>query len=382
MTPPRDYYEVLGVPPTASEEEIRKAFRRLAMEWHPDRNPDPQASERFKEINEAYQVLSDPVKRAEYDRARAVRSATVGRGFEGVGEVFGFGDLFEAFFGGLGATVGAPTHRPTARRRGSDIHTTVTLPFRDAVFGAEVEVELERTETCPRCRGNGAEPGTSPTTCPTCRGTGQVRRSLSSLFGQFVQVGPCNACKGTGTVIRHPCQKCRGQGRHRVPRTVTVTIPPGVEDGETLRIPGEGNAGLFGGPPGDLLLTVRVAPDPRFSRRGRDLVYDLPLNPIRAILGGSVRVPTLEGDEVEVDLPPGTQHGDLLTVKGRGVPDPEGRSRGDLLVRVRLVVPRKVDPRLRSLLEEVADALDPAPAREKKGWFHRIKDALSGEEEG
>lgn len=377
----RDYYEVLGVSPTASEEEIRRAFRRLAMEWHPDRNPDPRAAERFKEIHEAYQVLSDPVKRAEYDRARAVQAAA-GRGFEGVDEVFGLGDLFEAFFGGLGATVGAPSRRPAAPRRGSDLHATVTLSFREAVFGAEVEVELERTEACPLCRGRGTEPGTSPVPCAACRGTGQVRRSLSSLFGQFVQVGTCSTCKGTGAVIRHPCRGCRGQGQRRVLRTVTVPVPPGVEDGETLRVPGEGNAGLFGGPPGDLLLTVRVAPDPRFSRRGRDLVCDLPVNPLRAILGGTVRVPTLEGDEVEVSLPPGTQHGDLLTVRGRGIPDPEGNGRGDLLVRVRLAVPRQVDPHVRRLLEEAADALEAAPSSERKGWFRRIREALSGEEEG
>lgn len=372
MTNGKDYYAILGVPRNASEEEIRRAFRRLALEWHPDRNKSPEAAERFKEINEAYQVLSDPQKRATYDRYGTVDVAPPpgwGRGFEGVDLFGGLGDIFDAFFGGFA------TPRERAPRRGVDLHTTLSIPFHQAVFGGQVEIELTRTETCDRCRGARAEPGTGPVRCGTCRGTGQVRRSLSSVFGQFVQIGPCPTCHGSGHTIPHPCSACRGEGRTLRRRSLTVRIPPGVEDGTRLHLTGEGEAGSNGGPPGDLFITLRVEPHPVFQRQGYDLLCEVPISIAQAALGASLSVPTLEGDEVELKVPPGTQPGTVLRLKGRGVPRDRHGRRGDLLVRLRVEVPRHLGPRSRRLLEELARALEEEQGR---GLFGRIRDALGG----
>jgi molecular chaperone DnaJ len=371
----RDYYEILGVPRDASEEEIRKAFRRLALDYHPDRNKSPGAEERFKEINEAYQVLSDPQKRAQYDR---FGFAGVGvetgrpRDFEGFDIFGGFGDIFESFFGDFA------TRTQRAPQRGADLHYSVTIPFEEAVFGTERELEVTRTELCHRCGGRGSEPGTGRATCSTCRGTGQVKRSHRSIFGQFVQITTCPACGGRGSVITEPCIQCRGQGRERRTRRVVVQIPAGVESGTQIRLTGEGDVGLNGGPPGNLYISVSVQEHELFKRDGDNLLLELPINVAQAALGDEVMVPTLEG-EVSLRIPPGTQPGATFRIKGRGVPRLNSRRRGDLIVVVKVVVPTSLNPQQRRLLEELAKSFDHSDGSgQRKGWLGKVKDAFGG----
>ena len=370
----RDYYEVLGVPQNASEEEIRKAFRRRAMEYHPDRNKRPDAGERFKEVSEAYQILSDPQKRAQYDRFghAGVGAGGFARDFEGFDIFGGFGDIFDSFFGDF-----------TGRRRagpvqGADLHQEVTLTLEEAAFGAEQVVEVQRAEFCERCGGSGAEPGTSPVTCSTCGGTGQVRRSERSLFGAFTQVAVCPACKGKGEVIPSPCNRCHGTGKERRKRKVEVRIPSGVEDGTRVRLTGEGDAGAYGGTPGNLYITVHVAKHALFQREGTTLLHELPINYAQAALGDEVEVPTLTGT-TKVRIPAGTQPGAIFRVKGEGVPELHGRRRGDLLVRVNLVVPTSLDAEERELVEELGRRLGKGDGRGgEKGFFDRVKDSFGG----
>jgi molecular chaperone DnaJ len=350
-TTKRDYYEVLGVPRNATEEEIRKAFRRLALEWHPDRNKDPGAAERFKEINEAYQVLSDPQQRALYDRyGHQGLEGTPARGFEGVDITGGLGDLLEAFFGGLGV------QERRGPVRGADLSAHLTLTFAEAVFGAQKEVTVSRLEVCPTCQGSRCAPGTQPTRCANCRGTGQVRRSYTSVFGHFMQVTACTVCRGEGTAIPSPCTHCKGQGLVRQKRVLQVRIPPGVEDGVQVRLAGEGDAGWNGGRAGNLYITLTVEPHPLFRRQGNDLVVEVPLNLAQAVLGGEVEVPLLEGGTTTVTIPEGTQPDTVLRIPGKGVPH-DGR-RGDLLVHLRVQIPRKVGPKARRLLQDLAALLE------------------------
>ncbi len=367
----RDYYEVLGVPRGAGEEEIRKSFRKLAMEYHPDRNKNPDAGERFKEVNEAYQVLSDPEKRARYDRfghAGVRANGEYARDFEGYGDVFGgFGDIFDSFFGGGARARNAP-------QAGNDILVEMGLTFEEAAFGTERQVEVQRIELCSRCSGRGAEPGTQPITCGTCRGSGQVRRAQRSVFGQFVQVAPCPSCGGRGQVLSNPCKKCRGAGRERVTHKAVVKIPAGVDSGTRVRLTGEGDVGVNGGPPGNLYVDLRVAAHSLFQREGADLLYELPVDFTQAALGDVVEVPTLEGKE-QLRIPSGTQPGAVFRLKGRGVAHLNSRQRGDLVVKTRLVVPTSVDSEQRRLLEELARSLRKNDGK-GKGFVGKIKDAL------
>ncbi|MFQ5861403.1 MAG: molecular chaperone DnaJ [Dehalococcoidia bacterium] len=379
MTTKRDYYEVLNVPRNASEEEIKKAFRKLAMEYHPDRNKKPKAEERFKEIYEAYQVLSDPQRRSRYDRFGHAGIATDGgfaRDFEGFDIFGGLGDIFESFFGE------AATRFRHTSRRGEDLHTQVTISLEDAVFGAERELEVTRTEACEHCRGKGMEPGSGSVTCSTCRGAGQVKRSQRSIFGQFVQVTTCPTCGGKGSMITQPCTVCHSGGYQRRKRKLRVSIPVGVEDGTQIRLAGEGNAGSNGGPAGNLYLTVSIQPHPLFQRRGKDLVYELPIHFVHAALGHLVEVPTLEGQE-RLTIPPGTQAGKVFKLHGRGVPSLHSNRRGNLLVLVRVVVPTKLNAYQRRLLEEFDKTLDGtdglSPDKDAdRGWFDWLKGALGG----
>ncbi|MBI4201313.1 MAG: molecular chaperone DnaJ [Chloroflexi bacterium] len=353
MSSKRDYYEVLGVSPDASDEDIKKAFRRLALEYHPDRNKNPAAEERFKEVNEAYQVLSSAEKRTAYDRFGHAGVSTNGdtsRGFDGFDTFGGFGDIFDAFFGGAGTRVGAEP------RRGQDIQVAVPLSFEEAVLGAKRQVEVTRAELCQRCHGGRGEPGTSPQRCSTCRGTGQVHRSQSSLFGQFVQVVTCSSCKGEGQVLPQPCVQCRGNGYQRRTSTIAVDIPAGVDDGSQVRLTGEGDAGVRGGPAGDLYLILHVHAHRLFRREGNNLLLELPVNFAQAALGDTVRVPTLKG-EATLKIPAGVQSGAVLHVKGEGVPFVQRRGRGDLLVTVRVVTPRSLGPEERRLMEKLAELL-------------------------
>jgi len=364
----RDYYEILGVPRDASEEEIRRAFRRLALQYHPDRNKSPEAEEIFKEINEAYQVLSDPEKRAAYDRYGHDGSPGF-PGFEDFGAFSGFGDIFEAFFGSTTSTRRGP-------RRGADIRAELTLSFEEAAFGTERDVEVTRLEVCSVCRGSGARPGTQPTRCPTCGGTGQVRRIHQSLFGHFVNIATCTRCQGEGRVIEYPCPNCRGAGLERRTRRVRVRIPAGIDDGNQVRVAGEGNAGVKGGQPGDLYITVHVEPHPELTRQGHDLYYELAINFAQAALGDEVEVPTLDGRPTVIQIPPGTQPGEVLVLRGRGIPRLDGRGRGDQVIRVRVEVPRRLTEEQRRLLAELARTFE-KPHSSGRGLFDRIKDAFS-----
>ncbi|HEY8487277.1 MAG TPA: molecular chaperone DnaJ [Limnochordales bacterium] len=361
MAPKRDYYEVLGVRRDATPEEIKRAFRELARRYHPDVNKeDPQAAEKFKEISEAYQVLSDPEKRAQYDRFGFVADGVSGPDGQAAGAgggpgpggwpggFEGFPDLeevFDWFFGG-----GQPRSRRSGAARGSDLRYDVELDLAQAVFGTEVTLEGPRLEICPRCRGSRAEPGHSPQRCPACGGTGEVRRVAQSLLGQVVQVSTCPRCAGRGVFIAAYCRECGGEGRVRRRRRITVRVPPGVEDGTRLRIPGEGDVGVDGGPPGDLYVYVKVRPHELFVRHGYDLWCEVPVSLLDAALGGELTVPTLDGS-ASLRLPEGTQTGTEFRLRGKGVPRPGG-GRGDQVVRVRVVTPTHLTERQKQLLRE------------------------------
>jgi len=370
MSANRDYYEILGVPRNASDEQIKKAFRRLAFQYHPDHNCEAGAEERFKEINEAYEVLSDAEKRASYDRYGRVATSDL-YGFEDF-SFGGLGDIFDAFFGG--STTRA---RRRAPRKGVDLQARLNLSFEEAIFGADKQVEISRVENCSVCHGVGSQPGTNPQRCPNCDGSGEVRRIQQSLFGRFVHTATCPRCRGEGTTITHPCPQCKGSGREKVKRRLTVTIPAGVDEGYTMRLSGEGEAGIYGGSPGDAYITFSVEPHGFFVRRGADILYELPINFAQAALGNSVEVPTVDGKTI-LKIPPGTQNNKVFRLKGRGVPRLDGRNRGDQLVIIRVVTPRSLNDNQRRLIEELAKTLPDAetPEGEDEGLIDKIKGAF------
>lgn len=371
----RDYYEVLGVSRNASQDEIKRAFRRLARQYHPDVNKSPDAEERFKEINEAYEVLSDPEKRAAYDRFG--HAATQGAGFGGFsdfGDFGGFSSIFEDLFGGFGMRTSAARQAPV---RGADLRVDVRLTFEEAVFGCVKEVEVPRTETCPRCNGTGAEPGTSPIRCPQCNGLGEIqRRQQNPFFGTIVTRTTCPRCEGTGEVVTTPCTECHGNKRVRRLRRIEVEIPPGVDDGTQIRLAGEGEAGLRGGPPGNLYVVLSVAPHPIFKRRDADILLELPINIVQAALGAEIDVPTLDGP-VKLRIPPGTQHGRVFRLREKGVPYLRRRGRGDQLVSVRVVVPTDLTEEQKALLQKLGETLGTENlGKENRTIFDRIVDAF------
>lgn len=369
MAAKRDYYEVLGVSRNASQEEVKKAFRQLAMQYHPDRNKEPDAEERFKEVSEAYEVLSDPERRGAYDLyGHAAAQATAGRPFEGF-DFGGFGDIFDAFFGGAAGQRG---HRQT--QSGADLRTSLTISFEDAAFGCEREIGITRREVCTSCRGRGSEPGTQSTRCNTCKGAGEVRRVQRSFFGQFVNIAPCPQCQGSGEVITTPCKQCRGGGVERKQRRLLVKIPAGVDGSAQVRLTGEGDAGLNGGSPGDLYVALAVEPNPLFQRQGDDVIYELELNMAQAALGCEVMAPTLEGDNA-LRVPPGTQSGHVFTLKGKGVPHLRGHGRGDQLVVVRVTVPSQMSSHQRQLLKDLAGTFG-TPVDDDKSILGKIKDSF------
>lgn len=337
----------------ASEDEIKRAFRQMARQNHPDANPgDPVAEERFKELNEAYEVLRDPDKRAAYDRFG--RAGVNGRGAAGGpgGPFGGFEDVFDMFFGG--AARGARGGRPQGPERGPDLELGLEIELREAAEGLERDVDIDRIESCQICGGTGASPGSKPTRCANCQGTGQVTTAQNTVFGRFVTSRPCDHCGGQGYVISDPCDECAGRGMVRRRRRLKVTVPPGVDSGTRLRLTGQGQGGMRGGPPGDLYVHIVVKRHPRFVRRGADLESDTAVSFVRAALGGKVQVETLFGP-IETDLPAGTQPGDVLRVRGHGMPDARrGQFRGDLRVSVRVEVPRRLSRRQRELLVELA----------------------------
>ncbi len=369
----RDYYEVLGVPRNADKDTLKKAFRKLAQQYHPDVNKTPEAEARFKEINEAYQVLSDDQKRAAYDH---YGHAGVQGAAGGYSDMSGFGDLgsiFEELFGGFGRTAGAGAGNRRQPRRGADLRADIRISFEEAAFGAERELEIPRMEACDRCKGSGAEPPTQPVVCHSCNGTGEVkRRQQSPLFGTVITATPCSTCGGTGEVIPSPCAKCAGRKYIRVTRKLNVKIPPGVDEGTRIRLVGEGEAGAMGGPPGNLYVVVTVEPHAVFVRNQSDLLLEFPLNVAQAALGATVKIPTLEGGQEELEIPAGTQNGAQFRKRGLGVPHLQRNGRGDMLINVRVVVPAKLNAEQKEMFRQLAKTFGEGPPEQPKGFFDRI----------
>ena len=378
MAKGKNYYEILGITKDASEEQVRKAFRGLAMEWHPDRNRSADSEERFKEINEAYQVLIDPQKRQMYDQYGRVdidpNSGFPGRGFDGFDFQGGVGDIFDAFFGGGGQNDAS---------RGNDLQYATTITFQEAAFGVEKEIQITRNETCSSCMGNLAAPGTSTNRCSNCNGSGKVRRAQNSIFGQFVQVVACNVCRGRGQTVKTPCPTCKASGRQRQSRNIMVNVPAGVEDGMRVRLPGEGDAGSTTGRSGDLYVSLSVKPHPLFRREQEHLVFDLPLNVADAALGTTIEVPMLDGENEKFEVPHGVQSGAVLRKKGKGVPILNRDRKGDLIALVTIITPKKMSSRTRELFDELTDALGEdeevyAPSN-GKSWVRKLKDVPAGD---
>lgn len=380
MAAKRDYYEVLGVARAATKDELKKQYRSLARQYHPDVNSEPDAGERFKEISEAYEVLSDDDKRAAYDR---FGHAGVGNGASGgFDQGFGgFADIFEEFFGTFGGAAGGRRRR-RGPRRGPDLRYDLTITFEEAIFGGERDIEYRRSETCPVCSGSGAEPGTRPIACTTCNGSGEVRRVQQSILGQFVNVATCHTCNGTGELIPHACKECNG--RKQVDRTVTkkVKIPAGVDSDTQIRLTGEGGAGFDGGPAGNLFVVLSVAAHEYFQRRGDDIVLDLQINVSQAALGDEISVPTVDGD-TKLQVPGGTQSGRVFRLRGLGVPklDRSGRGanvgRGDQLVIINVAIPKTLTAEQQDLFKELSRTLGKEVIPQKdKGILGQLKDAL------
>lgn len=366
----RDYYEVLGVERNADKETLKKAFRKLAQKYHPDVNKTSEAEAIFKEMNEAYQVLNDDQKRAVYDRFGHEGL----QGAAGMNDAGGFGDLssiFEEIFGGFGTTGSRNRRQP---RAGADLRTDIRLTFEEAIFGAERDLDIPRLETCDRCKGSGAEPPTSPVMCSTCSGSGEVRRRQQSpLFGSVITATTCPTCSGTGEVIPSPCTKCNGNKRIRINRKINVKIPAGVDEGTRIRLAGEGEAGQLGGPPGNLYVVIEVDPHPVFTRNQFDVHIDLPINITQAALGATVKVPTLEGGQQEVDIPVGTQSGRNITLRGLGVPRLQRSGRGDMIITVKVMTPTNLNSEQKQLLRELAKTFgDHNVESQHKGFFDRI----------
>ncbi|HVA84914.1 MAG TPA: molecular chaperone DnaJ [Candidatus Saccharimonadales bacterium] len=368
-----EYYSLLGVERTASDAEIKRAFRKLAQQWHPDVSKDPAADERFKQINEAYQVLSDPQRRKAYDtfgRAGVNGAGAAGENpFAGFG---GFGDIFDAFFG-QGQAGAARRGRPPA---GADLRYDLRITLKEAVNGAEKEIEFPVLDRCETCSGSGAKPGTSPKTCPQCNGRGEVRSMRQTMLGQMVNVATCPRCQGEGSIIETTCETCRGDGRVERKRKLLVTIPPGIDDGHQIRLSNEGEAGPRGGPKGSLYVAVVVLEHPELKREGTELWYELEVSIAQAALGTKVTVPTIEGDE-EVEVKPGTQPGTEIKLRARGVPHlRRPQTRGDLHVLVDVSVPTKLTKHQRELLEQFAHESGEAVSSSGGGILDRVRDAL------
>lgn len=368
----RDYYEVLGVGRNAGTEEIRRAYRRLARQYHPDVSRETDAEARFKEVSEAYEVLSDTERRSLYDRFGHAGVQNGAGGYDFSGSPFGFGGfdtLFENLFGGARTARRGP-------RRGADLRYHMVLEFEEAVFGADKEIEASRQVVCPRCDGKRAEPGSQPTRCPVCAGSGEVRRTQNSFIGQFVTVSECDRCHGEGSIVLNPCKECGGRGMVRDTRKLEVRVPAGIDEGFHLRLSGEGEAGEPGAPAGDLFIEFSIKPHPIFRRVGQDIHLEMPVNMVQAALGDRLEVPTLEG-AVEVKLEPGTQSGDTHRLRAKGVPNLRGNGRGDQIVSYSVVTPRNLNERQKSLLRELGETLDrPQPEHGEKGFFERVRDAL------
>lgn len=353
----KDYYAALGLEKGASDADIKKAFRKLAIKYHPDKNQgNKEAENKFKEINEAYQVLSDPDKKAKYDMYGTVDFDGSGFGSGGFGgfdfsDMGGFGDIFESFFGGGGSG----GRRRNGPQRGSDLEYTINLTFEEAVFGVEKEISIDRSEKCETCKGSGAKAGTSKKTCPTCNGQGQVRVQRQTPLGSFVSTSTCNTCGGSGTVIEEPCTDCHGRGHVRKTRKIKVNIPAGVDTGNVMPLRGQGNHGTNDGPPGDLYVRINVAPSKKFVRKGNDIYIDAHISMGKAALGTEITVATVDGD-VKYTIPAGTQSGTLFRLKGKGIPRVNSSGRGDQYVKVIVDIPKNLNEKQKDALKAFMEA--------------------------
>ncbi len=382
MAEQRDLYEVLGLQKGASDEEIKKAYRKLAKKYHPDLNPgDKDAEQKMKEVNGAYEVLSDGEKKARYDQYGFAgidpnyAGGAAGGGFGGFGDI-DLGDIFGSMFGGgFGGGFGGQSQTRNGPRKGETLRINLTLTFEEAVFGCEKSVSVTRNESCSDCGGTGAQKGTSPETCPVCRGAGQVKTTQRTPFGVFSSAAPCQNCKGTGKIIKEPCKTCSGNGRVRKTRTIQVKIPAGIDDGQTISLRGEGNGGIQGGPAGDLYVTVSVKEHKMFKRDGQDIILEMPISFAQAALGATLIVPTVDG-KVQYDLPEGTQTGTVFRLRGSGVPNISGRGRGDQYVKVTVEVPRNLSAEQKELLRKFDDDIDECYS-EKGGFFKKMKDLFN-----
>ena len=370
----RDYYEILGVGKGASDDELKGAFRKLARQFHPDVSKETDAEEKFKEINEAYGVLSDSDKRARYDRFG--KEGLGGMGSGGFHDYStDFGDLFEEILGGFGFSTGRRSRN--APRRGRDLQMQVSLKFEEAVFGVEKEIEFQREETCSTCKGNGAQPGTTPTKCSTCNGQGEVRQVRQTFLGQMVQTGACPTCNGRGQIISSPCKTCRGAGLERKNIKKKVQIPAGVDSGTQILLNNEGGPGAFGGPNGSLFVVLDVKPHQFFKRRENDILLNLDINVAQAVLGAEVQVPTIDGDE-KLKIPAGTQPGKIFHLRGKGVPHVRSKNRGDQMVMINVAIPAKLTKEQHELFEKLAESLGTSVKPQEKGFLDWLNDAFGG----
>ena len=379
----RDYYEVLGVSKGASDDEIKRAYRKLAKKYHPDMNPgDKEAEAKFKEVNEAYSILSDSEKRARYDQfGHAGVDPNYGAGGPGGG--FGgfdmgdidLGDIFGSFFGGgFGGFGGSSSARRNGPQKGESLRASLTISFEEAAFGCEKEINLNRTEECDVCHGSGAEPGTTAETCPDCRGTGVVRVQQRTGGFAFSSTAPCSRCRGTGKIIHTPCKACGGSGSVKKTKRVTVSIPAGIDDGQAISLRGQGNAGKNGGPAGDLIVAVHVRPHPQFQRDGTTVLYEQPVSFYQAVMGAELEIPTIDG-KVKYTLPAGTQTGTTFRLRGKGIPELRGRGRGDQYVTVRVQIPTSLNGEQKEALRAFAEAMGEDVPEESglKGFFDKHK---------
>ncbi len=374
----RDYYEILGVQKTATDAELKSAYRKLAKKYHPDINKDDKSAEaKFKEVNEAYEVLSDATKRSKYDQfGHAGVDPNFGGGYGSYGGGFGgfedfdLGDIFGSFFGG--GFGGGASQRRNAPTRGESIRSSVVLSFEEAAFGCKKEITVNRMESCSDCGGSGAEKGTSAETCATCHGTGSVKTTRRTPLGMVSTSGACPTCHGTGKIIKNPCKVCSGSGKKRVSRKLSVNIPAGIDEGQTVSLRGEGNAGSNGGPAGDVLITISVRPHHILTRDGTSVMCDVPITFTQAVLGAEIEVPTLDG-KVKYTVPEGTQTGTVFRLRGKGVPVLSGSRRGDQFVRVNIEVPRNLNQKQKDLLTEFSKSVGEGSYTERKSFFEKLK---------
>ncbi len=374
MAEKRDYYEVLGIQKGASEDEIKRAYKKLARKYHPDMNPgDKEAEEKFKEVNEANEVLSDPEKKARYDQfgfAGVDPNYGAGAGGGAYGGGFDFGDLGDIFGSFFGGGFGGQRRNPNAPQRGESIRASVSISFTEAAFGCEKSVTIERSEQCPTCKGSGCAPGTTPEICPDCHGSGTVQTRRQTPMGVFASNGPCRKCGGTGRLIHQPCSDCRGSGAVRKRRTIKVNIPAGIDHGQTISLRGQGGAGKNGGPAGDLLITVMVQPHEIFRRDGVDVFCEAPITFTQAVLGAELEIPTIDG-KVKYSIPEGTQTGTVFRLKGKGVPVLNGRGRGDQYVTVVIETPRSLNKEQKEALRRFSETLGENNYEKRKSFFKK-----------